>query len=227
VFTTFEGDNTILLQLVAKSLLTEYRDQFGDLNPIGMASFVASQVFDAVAERSAAREIVERLTDDLVPGREDEHDLLDRDYQLGLVRWREEHILAGVARRLKRGIDDGGDPFEVFNACQDHVVATARAHVEREVIESFARAVERCEDDAQRELLDRLCDLHVVATLERERAWFQEHGRISSTRAKLTTRAVNRLCAELRDDAGMLVAAFGIPDEVLAAPIGLAGDGPA
>ena len=35
VFTTFEGDNTILLQLVAKSLLTGYRDDFADLDPIG------------------------------------------------------------------------------------------------------------------------------------------------------------------------------------------------
>jgi acyl-CoA oxidase len=31
VFTTFEGANFVLLQLVAKSLLTGYREQFGDL----------------------------------------------------------------------------------------------------------------------------------------------------------------------------------------------------
>src|SRR3712207_8557762 len=32
VFTTFEGDNTVLLQLVAKGLLTGYRDAFGSLD---------------------------------------------------------------------------------------------------------------------------------------------------------------------------------------------------
>jgi acyl-CoA oxidase len=37
------------------------------------------------------------------------------------------------------------------------------------------------------------------------------------------TRAVNGLCAGLRDHAAELVDAFGIPDEVLAAPIGLPG----
>src|SRR3954447_4704252 len=41
VFTTFEGDNTVLLQLCAKNLLTDYRDQFGELDPLGMAQFFA------------------------------------------------------------------------------------------------------------------------------------------------------------------------------------------
>jgi len=223
VFTTFEGDNTILLQLVAKSLLTGYRDQFGDLNPFETAGFLAGQVWEAVVERSAAREILQRLGDDLVPGRERDEDLLDREYHLGLFRWREDHMLSAVARRLRRGIDGGGDPFEVFNDCQDHVLATARAHTEREVLEAFAAAVARCEDESLRAVLDRLCDLHALANLEADRAWLQEHGRISSTRAKMLTRTVNRLCAELRPVAGELVDAFGIPDELLAAPIGLPG----
>jgi acyl-CoA oxidase len=223
VFTTFEGDNTILLQLVAKSLLTGYRDWFGDLRPMETAGAIASQAWETVVERTAARELIQRLTDDLVPGREREDDLLERDYHLGLMRWREEHILSGAARRLKRGIDDGGEPFVVFNEAQDHVIATARAHVHRELLEAFSTAVERCQDPELRPPLKKLCDLYALSEIERDRAWFQEHGRISSTRAKMVTRAVNELCAELREQATELVDAFGIPDEVLAAPIGLPG----
>jgi acyl-CoA oxidase len=103
------------------------------------------------------------------------------------------------------------------------VLATARAHAEREVLECFAGVVERCEDEGLRPILARLCDLHALAVIERDRAWFQEHGRISSTRAKMVTRTVNELCAELRPHAGALVDAFGIPDPVLAAPIALPG----
>jgi acyl-CoA oxidase len=223
VFTTFEGDNTILLQLVAKSLLTGYRDEFGELNPMATVGFVAGQVWETVVERTAAREIIQRLTDDLVPGREREEDLLDRDYHLGLFRWREEHILSAAARRLKRGIDGGDDPFEVFNDCQDHVLATARAHAEREILEAFVAATEACEDAGLADILRRVCDLHALAEIERDRAWFQEHGRISSTRAKAVTRQVNILCGELRVHAAELVDAFGIPDALLAAPIGLPG----
>jgi acyl-CoA oxidase len=223
VFTTFEGDNTILLQLVAKTLLTGFRDQFGELNQMGVAAFVAGQVWDTVVEKTAAREVIQRLTDDLVPGREREEDLLDREYQLGLLRWREEHVLSGVARRLKRGIDDGAEPFDVFNESQDHVLAAARAHTERELLEAFVDGIERCPDPGLRRVLAKLCDLHALSELERDRAWFQEHGRISSTRAKMITRHVNALCSELRPVAGDLVDAFGIPDELLAAPIGLPG----
>ena len=221
VFTTFEGDNTILLQLVAKGLLTEFRDQFGELNPIETVGFVVGQVYETVAERSAVREFVQRLTDDLVPGREDEHDLLDREYQLGLLRWREEHMISGVARRLRRGIDAGEEPFDVFNDCQDHVISTARAHVERQLLEAFERAIDACEDQEVKGVLASVCHLFALATIEADRAWFQEHGRISSTRATAVTRAVNTLCAELRPQARTLVDGFGIPDELLRAPIGL------
>jgi acyl-CoA oxidase len=117
---------------------------------------------------------------------------------------------------------DGADPFDVFNDCQDHVLVAARAHVHREILEAFCAAIERATDDL-RAALERLCDLYALSELERDRAWFQEHGRISSTRAKMVTRAVNGLCAGLRPHAEDLVDAFGIPDEILAAPIGLPG----
>jgi acyl-CoA oxidase len=44
VFTTFEGDNTVLLQLVAKGLLTDYRDNFADLSPLATAWLLTEQV---------------------------------------------------------------------------------------------------------------------------------------------------------------------------------------
>src|SRR5256714_415210 len=34
IFTTFEGDNTVLLQLVAKGLLTNFRDEFGSMDTV-------------------------------------------------------------------------------------------------------------------------------------------------------------------------------------------------
>jgi acyl-CoA oxidase len=223
VFTTFEGDNTILMQLVAKSLLTGYRDEFESMDWIATAGFVAGQAWETVVERTAAREIIQRLTDELVPNREREEDLVDRDYHLGLFRWREEHVLSAAARRLKRGIDGGADPFDVFNDSQDHVLTAARAHAEREILEAFAAAVEACDEPGLKLVLGRLCDLHALAEIERDRAWFQEHGRISSTRAKAVIRAVNGICDGLAGHAGELVDAFGVPDALLDAPIGLPG----
>jgi acyl-CoA oxidase len=215
VFTTFEGDNTVLLQLAAKNLLTDFRDQLGELDPLGMASFFAGQVLGTIAERTAMRELLGRLGDDLRPGRDDDANLLDHDAQLELLRWREEHVKSGAARRLKGGIDGGRDPFEVLLDCQDHVITAARAYVDRLVAEAFAKGVARCSDPATRAVLDDLCSLHALATIERERGWFQEHGRLSSTRSKAVIKAVNALCLRLRANAGALVEAFGVPHNAL------------
>jgi len=228
VFTTFEGDNTVLLQLAAKNLLTDYRDEFGELDPLGLASFFAGQVIGTLAERAAVRKVLAGLAARLLPGRArakpgDEAagrgrygELRDRTEQLSLLRWRQEHILQGVARRLKGGIDSGREPFDVLVDCQDHVVEAARAWVDRVVLEAFADAVEACEDPELHALLDRACSLYALTRVEAERGFYQEHGRLTAARSKAVIKTVNALCAELRPDAERLVDAFAIPAPALA-----------
>jgi acyl-CoA oxidase len=215
VFTTFEGDNTVLLQLAAKNLLTDYRDEFAGLNPLGMAAFYAGQAVETLAERTALRELLGRLADELLPGRDEDGDLLERETQLELFRWRQRHVLAGVARRLKRGIDADREPFEVFLDCQDHIVAAGRAWADLVVLEAFAAAVDHCDDRSLRPLLGRVCSLYALSRVEEERGWYQEHGRLSSVRSKSVIKAVNALCAELRPAAEPLVEAFGVPERQL------------
>jgi acyl-CoA oxidase len=139
----------------------------------------------------------------------------DREFHLQLFRGREEHVLGGVARRLKRGLDDGQDSFTVFNECQDHVLEAARAHVDRLILESFVAAVNRCDEGPLRDTLSALCDLYALSTIEQERGWYFEHSRMSAPQSKAITRCVNRLCSELREQALSLVDAFGIPESLL------------
>jgi acyl-CoA oxidase len=215
VFTTFEGDNTVLLQLVAKNLLTDFKAEFGELDALGTAAFFAGRMFETIAERSALRELLGRLGDDLLPGRSDEGDLMDRETQLEHMRWREEHVKSSLARRLSAGMDAESDAFELLVDCQDHLMTAARAYADRIVLEAFADAVDRCPEGELRELLGRVCDLHALHAFERERGWFQEHGRFSSTRSKALIKAVNAICAELVPHARLLVDAFGVPDASL------------
>ncbi|MEV4599112.1 acyl-CoA dehydrogenase [Amycolatopsis sp. NPDC049253] len=211
VFTTFEGDNTVLLQLVAKGLLTQYKEHFEDLSPLATARFVAEQLVGAVLERTSARKVVERLTES-----DDAEVLFDREWQLRLFEDREEHVLDGVANRLRNAADD---PFGVFNAAQDHVLRAGRVHVDHLVLSAFARAVDACSDPEAKALLSRVCDLHALSAIEEDRAWFLEHGRLTASRSKAVTAAVNELCAELRPHARTLVDAFAIPAQFLAAPM--------
>ena len=218
VFTTFEGDNTVLLQLVAKGLLTDYRDEFAELGTFGMARAVADQVFGEVVERTAARSLVQRLVD-AAPGRGEEHEVFDRGWQLKQFEEREKHVLDGVARRLRRATGADADPFEVFNDAQDHVLRAARVHVDRVVLEAFVAGIERCTDPEVARVLERLCDLYALSNIEEDKGWFLEHERISPRRAKSVTTAVNGLCQRIRPHAVELVEAFGVPRQWVRAPI--------
>ena len=220
VFTTFEGDNTVLLQLVAKGLLTDYSSDFEDLDQLGMVRFVTNLAVETVIERTSAHKLFERVRD-LLPGGDQwdqEAGVLDSDYQLAMLRFREEHMLSGVARRLKRGIDAKMNPGEVFSRVQDHVIHAARAHVERLVLEAFVDKVRSMEDGDNKTVLALLCDLHALSVIEEDRAWFMEHGRLTVQRSKEISHRINSLCRRVRPHARDLVEAFGIPEEMLRAP---------
>jgi acyl-CoA oxidase len=217
VFTTFEGDNTVLLQLVAKEELTGYRNEFGDLDMFGTLRFVADQAVDTMLERTALRSFVQRLVD-LAPKRGEDADLLDRAWHVELFSFREKHLLETLARRLRKAAS-ADDQFGAFTASQEHMLELGRAHVDRTVLESFIGAIDGCVDPGVARLLSRVCDLYALSTVENERAWFIEHGRLSTQRSKAVIAKVAELCAELRPDARTLVDGFGIPDAAITAPI--------
>src|SRR4051794_29552010 len=123
IFTTFEGDNHVLLQLVAKGLLTDYASEFEDLDQLGTVRFVTNLAVETVIEKTSAHKLLERVRD-LLPGGEEwdqQAGLLDPEYQLAMLRFREEHMLGGVARRLKRGIDQGLNPARPVRALHHRV----------------------------------------------------------------------------------------------------------
>ncbi len=215
VFTTFEGDNTVLMQLVGKELLTGYADEVRGLDPVGMASFAVANAAEVVLERTPVAPLVARLRD--ATRREgDEPDLLDRGTQLSLRTDREEHLLETLARRMQAARKaTGEEAFTAVNQAQDHLVHLGRAHVERVVLESFVATVGEVEDDETREILDAVCDLYALSVVEQDKAWFLEHRRLSVGRAKNVTTSVNALCERLRPYAGDLVDAFGIPENLL------------
>jgi acyl-CoA oxidase len=209
VFTTFEGDNTVLLQLVAKGILSDYRKQFGDLGFVDLMRFVASRAGRTVRELNP---ILPRTT---AP----EH-LRDPEFHLGALRWREEHLLASVARRLKKRLDTGLEPTQAMLECQTHLLAAARAHVERTVVERAAAAVAAAPADLAA-ALHPLLALDALARLEAGAGWLLEHGVLEAAKARAIRKQIDVLCLELRPLARGLVDAFAIPDEVLAAPIAL------
>ncbi|MCF8569722.1 acyl-CoA dehydrogenase family protein [Gordonia sp. HY002] len=218
VFTTFEGDNLILRQLVAKQLLTAYAGDISDLDAVGWIRFVASTVKDIALEKTAARQVVQTLLDDSDEDPENS-DLTHPGTQLRLLRNREDHLLRTAANRMRRAQDDDADAQEVFTATQDHLIKVGDAHIERVVLESLVDVIGTVTDKQTRTLLKRVRDLFVYSLVEDDLGWYLMHRHVSVERAKAVRRGVNDLCGTLRPHAEQLVDAFGVPDVALDVPM--------
>ncbi len=205
IYTTFEGDNTVLLQLVAKSLLAGYRKQFQDLSLLGLLGWATTRAAQSVAERNP---IVTRMTG--------EDHLRDPAFQAESFAARERALLSSLAARLRDRMKSGADGFVAFTECQDHVLGLARAHIDRLVFDRFRAGVDACADASLKKPLLLLRDLFALSRLEEDRAWFLEEGYFESGKARAIRSLVLRLCREVRAWAVPLVDAFSIPASLLA-----------
>ena len=103
VFTTFEGDNHVLSQLVAKELLTAYADDIKSMSPVEWVRFAANTVGERVMKRTAAEAIMQRIVDARQDS-EEEGSLFNRGTQVNMFEERENYLLSSVARRLSGSI---------------------------------------------------------------------------------------------------------------------------
>jgi acyl-CoA oxidase len=212
VFTTFEGDNHVLTQLVAKELLTAYADDIKSMSPVEWVRFAANFAGERVFKRTAAQTLMQTILDSRQDN-EEEGSLFNRGTQVQMFEDREEYMLSAVARRLQ-GKAKEMSPFDAFNAVQDHVLHTAQAHIDRIVLEAFVAGIDSCEDEEARKILEVVCDLYALSVIEDDKAWFIEHRFLSTERAKAVTRAINDRCRVLRPYAETLVDGFGIPEQL-------------
>jgi acyl-CoA oxidase len=212
VFTTFEGDNHVLTQLVAKELLTAYADDIKGMSPVEWVRFAANFAGERVMKRTAAETIMQTILDTRQDN-EEEGSLFNRGTQVQMFEDREQYLLSTVARRLQ-GKAKEMSAFDAFNAVQDHVLHAATAHIDRIVLEAFVAGIDTCEDPQAREILDLVCDLYALSIIEEDKAWFVEHRFLSTERAKAVTRAINDRCRKLRPHAELLVDGFGIPEKL-------------
>ncbi|MDX6183606.1 acyl-CoA dehydrogenase [Flavobacterium sp. Fl-77] len=208
IYTTFEGDNTVLMQLVAKNRLSEFRKSFGEMGSLGIINYVYENAKTAIAEKNP---IATRRTDD-------EH-LLDDQFHIQAFIHREKTILASAARRIKKLVDSGLEPYDAFNVVQHQMIDVAEAYLERVVLEQFQAAIQAIEDVKIKEILTKLNQLYALAQIEKNKAWYLEDGYMEAVKTKAIRKMVNQLCWDIRPDAVALVNAFDIPESCLAAPI--------
>lgn len=208
VFTTFEGDNTVLLQLVAKSLLSGFKRRFEGRGFGGVARHLAGRARTAMTEKNV-----------LATRRTSPEHLRDRGFHLAALRYREDSLVETAAARLRKRLGAKMEPEQATLEVQEHLVALAKAHAERLALEWFDASVSTVEDETLRALLDKVGALHGITVLRADAGFYIGEGYFEPSKESALRRESDLLVRELADVAVGLVDAFGIPDACLAAPI--------
>ena len=208
IFTTFEGDNTVLMLLVARGLLSAFRQEFHEEGTLGVLRYLSGRITTSITERNP---IIIRSTD--------RNHLLDSQFHLNAFKYREERLLYSVGQRLRGKIKGGMNAHLAYLDCQSHLLALAEAYAERITLEQFIKAVEKTEVPAVQATLKMLCDLYALHTIEKHKGWYLEANYMEGVKTKAIRRLVDELCARTRQEANGLVDAFGIPAQLLGAEI--------
>lgn len=220
VYATFEGDNTVLLQLVAKRLLGDYAKQFKGADFGTMAGYLADQVGDAAFNRSGLRRLAQNVADFGSTARSIGY-VRSTASQRQLLTDRVHSMVAEIAEHLKPASKlPPTEAAELMNKHQSALIDAAWAHAELVVWEAFTHAVDRMEEGANKQVMRWLRDLHGFTLIEKHRDWYLMKGRLSAHRAEAITDYINhRLLPRLRPHSLDLVDSFGLAEGHIRAPI--------
>jgi acyl-CoA oxidase len=196
------------MQLVAKSRLTAFKKEFGEMNMLTIFNYLSDQAKTSIREKNPFT--VRKTSDD---------HLLDVEFHLSAFHYRDREIVSSAAKRLKRHIDNGMDSFDAANVSQHHLFNVGKAYIERVVLEQFVLQVEKTTEPKLKATLKKLCDLFALSQIEKNRGWYLEQGYMEGSKTKAIRKMVNQLCWEVRQDAVPLVHAFGIPESCIGAEI--------
>ncbi|MEJ4089628.1 acyl-CoA dehydrogenase [Galbibacter orientalis] len=208
IFTTFEGDNTVLIQLAAKGILTNFKTEFNSDNFMDVLKYVGTQLSD-------------RLTtiNPIFTNKTDKEHLFDTEFHKEAFEYRTRRLTFSVASRVQKYIKKGIPSYQAFLKVQTHMVMLGKAYSEELSYNEFLNFVEKIQEEELRFLFKKLGALFALSEINDHAAWYLEHGYISANKSKAIRKQVERICSELRPHVNTLVDGFGIPKSCLKTPI--------
>ncbi|MDO5661976.1 MAG: acyl-CoA dehydrogenase family protein [Brachybacterium sp.] len=221
VYATFEGDNTVLLQLVAKRLLADYASGLKNVDRAGIGRFIAQRA-EALSRRHTPWNRLVQTVTDAGSGRRASESLRQAEYQEEMLTERARLSVEEVALALRsaQGMSPE-DAAALVNKHQVEMLDAARAHADLLLWRAFTAALERIEDEDTRAVMSDVRDLYGLTLIDDNLAWYLLNGMISAQRGRTVHRDVKRLLWRLRPHALDLIATFDLAPEHVRAPIAL------
>ncbi|KAF9896733.1 acyl-coenzyme A oxidase [Lobosporangium transversale] len=220
---TYEGDNYVLTQQMARYLLKEIKTARATPDKV--------TPFSRYLLLGLNKNALERTTCAVAQP----EDWLKPEIQLAAF----EHRCARLAFELSDAVDQAGEDLANVKTWSDHNIECYRishAHAQYTMVLWFIQAIRDAQDPetdpehraepASIKVLERLSNLHALHTIQTNLADFAEDGYLSPAQCQSLRAQVKALVASLADDAVGLVDAFDHPDYLLNSALG-ASDGDA
>nr|WP_299342162.1 acyl-CoA dehydrogenase [Allomuricauda sp.] len=208
IFTTFEGDNTVLLQLAAKGVLSDFKAEF---NSAGFAS-VLKLLHTQLADRL-------NTINPIYANKVDSEHLYNPKFHKHAFDYRTRRLTYTLAMRIRDYIKKGIPSYQAFLKVQTHLITLGKAYSVELAYSTFSNFCDTLEDEEYQKLFTKLGTLYALDNINQDARWFLEQGYIGGTKSKAIRQRVERLCTELRPHIEVLVDGFGIQEHCLTAPI--------
>lgn len=208
IFTTFEGDNTVLLQLAAKGVLSDFKSELNSGGFVSVLKLIGGRLTDKFATINPT-----------YSNKVDKAHLYNPKFHLHALDFRLRRLTDSAAMRIRGYIKKGIPSYQAFLKTQTHLLALGKAYSEVLAIKWFYEFVAKQDEGPYKELLYQLGALHSLSIIRNDATWYLEHGYLGSTKSKAIRQRVERLSTELRPHINSLVDGFGIPEHLMSAPI--------
>lgn len=224
VYCTFEGDNTVLLQLVGKRLLADYTSELKSVDRAGIGRFIAQRAEVLAKRHTPWAELAHGFTD--LGNRKRTFDSMrSSEFQEQLLseraRLRVEELALSLRAAAKMSPTDAAAHV---NKHQVEMLDAARAHADLVRWRAFTDGIAAIDDADTRSILTDVRDLFGFTIINNDLAWLMLQGLMSAPRGRQLGQDIRRLLWRLRPHALDLIAAFDIREGHVRAPIALGGE---
>ena len=208
IFTTFEGDNTVLLQLAAKGVLSDFNSEFNSAGFSAVLKLLGSQINDKLT-----------TSNPLYSSKVDADHLYNPKFHMHAFNYRTRRLTYSIAMRIRNYIKNGIPSYQAFLKVQTHLLALGKAYSCEYAYSTFVEFTAGISDEKNKALFQKLGALYALHEIRIDASWYLEQGYISGVKSKAIRQRVERLSTELRPHIAVLVDGFGIPDYLITAPI--------
>ncbi|EGG22636.1 acyl-CoA oxidase [Cavenderia fasciculata] len=192
IYTTFEGDNVLLFQQVAKHILTEARRR-------------PPPEYERPSDSHRLRV--------------DSAYIRSPEFLMGALTARLHHTTPLVASRLMESVGSGKPVMDAWNDAGDVILQLGIVFTERFLLERFIQEVGKCPNETQRQAMNLLISLMGLTILDKD-PWFSRYEYLSSDQSEAISNEINQLCLQIVPYSVSLVEGFGFNSSDLG-PIGL------